>query len=68
MPLTECAAIYMRFGDFGLDLCSITIFEMHTAPGVCCMLLEQYVFQIWFWWISNLEYSSRSLIINGPGP
>ena len=35
------------------------------------MLLEQYAFQIWSWSISNLEYSSRLVMVqdpNGPEP
>ena len=38
---------------------------MHTAPEACLlyMLLEQCAFQIWFWNIFDLEYSSRLLMV-----
>ena len=68
------------FGDFGLayglgphiirknflsQICSRTIFEMHTMFAVCYMLLEQNAFQMWSWSIFNLEYSSRLLMVQG---
>ena len=31
---------------------------------VCCMLLEQYAFQIWSWSIFDLQYSSRLLMVH----